>query len=100
MKLAETLAIVWTQVFEEIANLDFPFEGIPTVPPRKDVDHLTFFCAACRYRVSAKPEDTVAKVNKESFALQPSIHCWGACICLAHALSFEKDCCFQDQWDS
>jgi hypothetical protein len=20
--------------------MDFPFEGIPTVPPRKDVDHL------------------------------------------------------------
>ena len=22
-------------VFEEIATMDFPFEGIPTVPPRK-----------------------------------------------------------------
>ena len=27
-------------VFEEIATMDFPFEGIPTVPPRKDVDHM------------------------------------------------------------
>lgn len=28
------------EVFEEIATMDHPFEGIPTVPPRKDVDHL------------------------------------------------------------
>lgn len=28
------------EVFEEVATMDFPFEGIPTVPPRKDVDHL------------------------------------------------------------
>lgn len=27
-------------VFEEIATMDFPFEGIPTVPPRKDMDHM------------------------------------------------------------
>ena len=28
------------EVFEEIASMDFPFEGIPTVPPRKDMDHM------------------------------------------------------------
>ena len=28
------------EVFEEIATMDFPFEGIPTVPPRKDRDHM------------------------------------------------------------
>ncbi len=28
------------QVFEEIATMDYPFEGIPTVPPRKDMDHM------------------------------------------------------------
>jgi len=28
------------EVFEEIATMDFPFEGIPTVPPRKDMDHM------------------------------------------------------------
>lgn len=27
-------------MFEEIATMDFPFEGIPTVPPRKDNDHM------------------------------------------------------------
>ena len=35
-------------VFEEIATMEFPFEGIPTVPPRKDMDHLAFFCGGCR----------------------------------------------------
>ena len=28
------------EVFEEIATMDFPFEGIPTIPPRKDMDHM------------------------------------------------------------
>lgn len=27
-------------VFEEVATMDFPFEGIPTVPPRKDTKHM------------------------------------------------------------
>ncbi len=27
-------------VFEEIATMEFPFEGIPTVPPRKDMSHM------------------------------------------------------------
>lgn len=36
-------------MFEEIATMDFPFEGIPTVPPRKDMDHMAFFCGACRH---------------------------------------------------
>lgn len=27
-------------VFEEIADMQFPFEGIPTVPPRKDMSHM------------------------------------------------------------
>ena len=35
-------------VFEEIATMDFPFEGIPTVPPRKDMDRMAFFCGGCR----------------------------------------------------
>lgn len=38
-------------VFEEIATMDFPFEGIPTVPPRKDMDHMAFFCGGCRSAV-------------------------------------------------
>ena len=28
------------EVFEEIATMDFPFEGIPTVPPRKNMDQM------------------------------------------------------------
>lgn len=28
------------EVFEEIPTMDFPFHGIPTVPPRKDMTHL------------------------------------------------------------
>ncbi|KAF5843779.1 hypothetical protein DUNSADRAFT_8295 [Dunaliella salina] len=52
------------EVFEEIATMDHPFEGIPTVPPRKDVDHLTFFCSGCRYRVTAKPDWSVEKVKQ------------------------------------
>ncbi|GFH06611.1 uncharacterized protein HaLaN_01271 [Haematococcus lacustris] len=33
------------EVFEEIATMDYPFEGIPTVPPRKDMDHLELIYA-------------------------------------------------------
>lgn len=44
--------------------MDFPFEGIPTVPPRKDRTHLAFFCAGCRYRVTAEPSWTVAAVKQ------------------------------------
>ena len=28
------------EVFEEIATMDFPYEGIPTVPPRKNMTHM------------------------------------------------------------
>ncbi|GMH39419.1 hypothetical protein BSKO_07317 [Bryopsis sp. KO-2023] len=52
------------EVFEEIATMDFPFEGIPTVPPRKDNDHMAFFCSGCRYRVTAFPDWEVAKVKQ------------------------------------
>ncbi|EIE18483.1 hypothetical protein COCSUDRAFT_38586 [Coccomyxa subellipsoidea C-169] len=56
------------EVFEEIATMDFPFEGIPTVPPRKDMDHMTFFCGGCRYRVTAYPDWTAAKVKQALWA--------------------------------
>jgi len=48
--------------------MEFPFEGIPTVPPRKDVAHLTFFCAGCRYRVTADPSWTVSKAKEALWA--------------------------------
>ncbi|EFN54501.1 hypothetical protein CHLNCDRAFT_135209 [Chlorella variabilis] len=54
-------------VFEEIATMDFPFEGIPTVPPRKDMDHMAFFCGGCRYRVTAYPDWTVERVKRALF---------------------------------
>ncbi|KAJ9516779.1 hypothetical protein V8C86DRAFT_2476408 [Haematococcus lacustris] len=56
------------EVFEEIATMDYPFEGIPTVPPRKDMDHLTFFCSGCRYRVTARPDWSVERVKKALWA--------------------------------
>lgn len=28
------------EVFEEIPTMEFPFHGIPTIPPRKDMDHM------------------------------------------------------------
>lgn len=55
------------EVFEEIATMDYPFEGIPTVPPRKDMDHMAFYCNGCRYRVTAYPDWEVSKVKKALF---------------------------------
>lgn len=48
--------------------MDMPFEGIPTVPPPKDRDHMAFFAGGCRYLVSAKPSDSVAEVKRRLFA--------------------------------
>lgn len=89
---AELLPSVQAEVFEEIATMDCPFEGIPTVPPRKDMDHMVpaflyvdfasscctvrrkratacckvqvFFCSGCRYRVTAHPIWPVHKVKQ------------------------------------
>mmetsp|Transcript_11621 Transcript_11621/g.29693 ORF Transcript_11621/g.29693 Transcript_11621/m.29693 type:complete len:171 (+) Transcript_11621:251-763(+) len=55
------------EVFEELSNMDMPFEGLPTVPRRKDMDHMAFFCSGCRYRVTAHPDWTVEKVKKALF---------------------------------
>jgi len=52
------------EVFEEIATMDFPYEGIPTIPPRKNMTHLAFFCNGCRYRVEAYPDWTGEQVAK------------------------------------
>lgn len=35
-----TNLLLQAEIFEEIATMEFPFEGIPTVPPRKDMDHM------------------------------------------------------------
>ena len=50
MKGARDATGLQALVFEEVATMDFPFEGIPTVPPRKDMAHFAFFCDGCRYR--------------------------------------------------
>lgn len=47
--------------------MDLPYEGIPTVPPRKDMDHMAFFCGGCRYRVTAYPDWPVSKVKQALF---------------------------------
>jgi len=43
--------------------MDHPFEGIPTIPPRKNTTHMAAFCNGCRYRVTANPGMTVAEVS-------------------------------------
>ena len=52
------------EVFEEVATMDYPFEGIPTIPPRKNTTHMAAFCNGCRYRVTASPDMTVAQVRR------------------------------------
>ena len=52
------------EVFEEVATMDHPFEGIPTVPPPRDVSRLAFFCEGCRYLVTGQPDWTVAQVGE------------------------------------
>ncbi len=39
-RIENHLRVLQAEVFEEIATMDYPFEGIPTVPPRKDMDHM------------------------------------------------------------
>ncbi|KIY96369.1 hypothetical protein MNEG_11594 [Monoraphidium neglectum] len=55
------------EVFEEVPTMEHNFEGIPTVPPHKDLDHMAFFCGGCRYRVTAYPDWTVEKVKRALF---------------------------------
>ena len=66
-KNVEIPAHLEAEVFEEIATMDLPFEGMPTVPPRKDMTHMAFFCNGCRYRVEAYPDWTAAKVKQALF---------------------------------
>jgi hypothetical protein len=63
--------VLQAEVFEELATMDHPFEGIPTIPPRKDTAHMAFYCNGCRYRVSATPDMTVAEVRAASALAGP-----------------------------
>uniref|UniRef100_A0A383WL67 Ubiquitin-like domain-containing protein n=1 Tax=Tetradesmus obliquus TaxID=3088 RepID=A0A383WL67_TETOB len=56
------------EVFEELATMEHSFEGIPTIPPRKDTAHMAFYCNGCRYRVAATPDMTVAQVKQALWA--------------------------------
>ena len=48
--------------------MEHSFEGIPTVPPRKDVAHMAFFFNGKRYRVSATPNMTAREVKQALWA--------------------------------
>ncbi|CAG9466518.1 unnamed protein product [Pedinophyceae sp. YPF-701] len=52
------------EIFEEVADMTHPFEGIPTVGMRKDMDRMAFFCNGCRYLVTAYPDWTAARVKE------------------------------------
>eukprot|EP00793_Prasinoderma_coloniale_P006850 PRCOL_00001681-RA len=55
-------------VFEEIPTMDYPWEGMPTIPPHKDREHLTFFTEKDkRFRVRANPDEDVADVKRRMF---------------------------------
>ena len=54
------------EIFEEIATMDYPFEGIPTIPPRKNMTHMAFFHNGCRYRVECYPDWTAARGSDQS----------------------------------
>lgn len=52
------------EVFEERATSEILFEGMDTVPPRKDVDHVAVFHEGCRYRVTYSEKETVLQLKK------------------------------------
>lgn len=84
-------------VFEEIATMDYPYEGIPTVPPRKDMDHMAFFCGGCRYRVTAYPDWQVSKVSggwvSAGCAWGPGSAAGGGCWQLACGMGGREGAC-------
>eukprot|EP00878_Enallax_costatus_P045881 GHUV01055403.1.p2 GENE.GHUV01055403.1~~GHUV01055403.1.p2 ORF type:complete len:123 (+),score=45.04 GHUV01055403.1:1487-1855(+) len=51
-----------------MATMDMPFEGIPTVPPRKNTSHMAAFCEGCRHRFTATPDMTVAQAKQALWA--------------------------------
>jgi len=52
------------EVWEEIPTMDYPFEGLPTIPPRKDMDHFGVFCDGARYRVKGNIQMTALDLKK------------------------------------
>lgn len=75
------LHLIKAEVFEEVATMDHAFEGIPTVPPRKDTTHMAAYCNGCRYRVTADPSMTVAQVGGDDCILTVGrLRCFKHCV--------------------
>jgi hypothetical protein len=72
--------------------MDHPFEGIPTIPPRKDTAHMAFYCNGCRYRVAATPDMTVAQVACNWPALLPAASLNMTCCCMMPHQAFAAYC--------
>lgn len=48
--------------------MDYPWEGMPTVPPHKDRENLSFFTEYDkRFKIKASPDEDVADVKKRMF---------------------------------
>ena len=56
------LLAMQAEEFEEIATMDYPFEGIPTVPPRKDMDRMVGGPVSLP-PVSSVPKETLCTWN-------------------------------------
>ena len=50
--------------FEEVPTRDYLYEGIPLVPPRANMAHMSVLCRGCRYRVEAYPDWTVGRLKR------------------------------------
>ena len=49
--------------FEEVPTVAHLYEGIPLVPPRANMAHMSVLCRGCRYRVEAYPDWTVGQLK-------------------------------------
>ena len=50
--------------FEEVPTGAYLYEGIPLVPPRANLAHMSVLCGGCRYRVEAYPDWTVGRLKR------------------------------------
>lgn len=50
--------------FEEVPTAAHLYEGIPLVPPRANMAHMSVICRGCRYRVEAYPDWTVGQLKR------------------------------------
>ena len=87
----------------QIATMDLPYEGIPTVPPRKDMDHFAFFCSGKRYLVAGQPSESVTMLKQRAFDgglcatsnPETEVHKWED-IVFIYAGQVCVFCCFDD----